>query len=260
MNKMMLFHLACPGLEVVLMTKFNLQPVHPTFLEFISSAVFEPPLCLLLQSLSAMACDIACLVAGVTFLLIAFLFLMTTRRSSQDRSNSKPIGRPAPDSKAVVRTFASRKIKASPDEVYSAMIDYKSYPKWSSFAIYEWEDTSEASVPPVGSKGNFKVLVDEVTRNVPIRLNILDIKNRLITEESISYPAWLLKSERIQKVVPLDGEPVFCEYRTQHNLFGLASYYLLLTSRGDLEDLQTQYAGELKCYIESQNLFKDSKR
>lgn len=88
----------------------------------------------------------------------------------------------------------------------------------------------------------------------------MDRKNRLIAEESISYPNWLLKSGRIQEVVPLDGQPGFCEYRTQHNLFGIASYYLLLTSKEDLEEIQTQYASELKFFVESRNRFKTSER
>ncbi|KAH7364295.1 hypothetical protein BKA65DRAFT_490948 [Rhexocercosporidium sp. MPI-PUGE-AT-0058] len=69
-------------------------------------------------------------------------------------------------------------------------------------------------------------------------MKVLDRKNRLVAEESTSYPNWLLRSERVQKVIPLDGEPGPCEYRTQHNLYGLASYYLLLTSREDPAEMQ----------------------
>jgi len=201
---------------------------------------------------------IAYLIAGATLFLVALLFLMMTRSSSE--SNSKLTGRPVLEKSAIVSTFASSKIKATPDEVFSAITDYSSYPTWSPFAIYEWKDTDEKGVPLVGSTGNFKVLVDEVTRNVPVQLKTLDRKNRLIAEESISYPNWLLKSGRIQEVVPLDGQPGFCEYRTQHNLFGIASYYLLLTSKEDLEEIQTQYASELKFFVESRNRFKTSER
>ncbi|KAH7417260.1 hypothetical protein BKA64DRAFT_718056 [Cadophora sp. MPI-SDFR-AT-0126] len=198
------------------------------------------------------------LAAGVSVFLVALLFLTGTRRS-RDGSNPKSTGH-FPQTKAVVSTFVSTKIKGTADEVFSAIIDYNSYPIWSPFAIYEWENTNEEGVPLVGSTGNFKVLVDGVTRNVPIQLDILDQQNRVIAEESISYPNWLLKSERIQEVVPLDDEPGFCEYRTQHNLFGLASYYLLLTSKEDLKEIQTHYAREVKFFVESRNRFKTTKR
>lgn len=91
-------------------------------------------------------------------------------------------------------------------------------------------------------------------------MKVLDRKNRLVSEESILYPNWLLTSERVQEVVPLDGELGFCEYRTQHNLYGLASYYLLLTSKEDLVELQEQYASDLKFLVEGKIRFKRAKR
>ena len=94
-------------------------------------------------------------IAGATLFLVALLFLMMTRSSSE--SNSKLTGRPVLEKSAIVSTFASSKIKATPDEVFSAITDYSSYPTWSPFAIYEWKDTDEKGVPLVGSTGNFKV-------------------------------------------------------------------------------------------------------
>lgn len=101
--------------------------------------------------------------------------------------------------------------------------------------------------------------MDLSTRIVPIQLKVLDWKKRLVAEESIAYPKWLLHSERAQEVIPLDDEPGFCEYRTQHNLFGLASYYLLLTSKEDLAEIQTQYAADLKFFVEGRLRFKTTK-
>lgn len=102
-----------------------------------------------------MAGLVAYLTAGATFFLVALLFLMMTRSSSE--SNSKLTGRPVLEKSTVVTTFASSKIKATPDEVFSAITDYSSYPTWSPFAIYEWKNTDEKGVPLVGSTGNFKV-------------------------------------------------------------------------------------------------------
>jgi hypothetical protein len=46
---------------------------------------------------------------------------------------------------------------------------------------------------------------------------------------STTYPSWLLSSERVQEVVPIQGHPNICEYRTYHTLTGIASYYLAWT-------------------------------
>ena len=119
------------------------------------SYLSKSQLCLLLLVFVTMAGLVAYLIAGAIFFLVALLFLMMTRSSSE--SNSKLTGRPVLEKSAVVSTFASSKIRATPDEVFSAITDYSSYPTWSPFAIYEWKDTDEKGVPLVGSTGNFKV-------------------------------------------------------------------------------------------------------
>ncbi|KAG4442300.1 hypothetical protein IFR05_002224 [Cadophora sp. M221] len=198
-------------------------------------------------------------VAGISFILVALLFHFATKSSCGEKSKSI-VTKTFSERKPIVSTFVSTKIKGTADGVFSAIMDYESYPTWSPSTEYTWEDTDSEGVPVVGSIGTFKVTVDFATRIVPVQMKILDRKNRLVAEESILYPNWLLRSERVQEVVPIDGEPGFCEYRTQHNLYGLASYYLLLTSKEDLVDLQNQYAGDLKFLVEGKMRFKSAKR
>ncbi|KAL5320847.1 hypothetical protein ACEPPN_011657 [Leptodophora sp. 'Broadleaf-Isolate-01'] len=198
-------------------------------------------------------------VAGISFVLVTLLFYFATKSSCGEKSKSI-VTKTSTERKPIVSSFVSTKIKGTADEVFSAILDYESYPIWSPSTEYKWKDTDAEGVPVVGSTGTFKVTVDFATRIVPIQMKVLDRKNRLVSEESILYPNWLLTSERVQEVVPLDGELGFCEYRTQHNLYGLASYYLLLTSKEDLVELQEQYASDLKFLVEGKIRFKRAKR
>ncbi len=79
---------------------------------------------------------------------------------------------------------------------------------------------------------------------------MLDRENRKIAEMSTTYPKWLLSSERVQEVLPIEGQPGFCEYRTYQTLEGIGAYYLLLTARDDLYDSQQRCATELKAFVE----------
>jgi hypothetical protein len=72
----------------------------------------------------------------------------------------------------------------------------------------------------------------------------------MIAERTISYPTWLLGSERVQEVVPVQGHPRLSEYRTWHTLEGLAAYALLLTAQDELAETQRTIADGLKGYME----------
>lgn len=87
-------------------------------------------------------------------------------------------------------------------------------------------------------------------RIIPVKLSLLDPENRRVAEASTTYPRWLLSSERVQEVVPLEGEPEFCEYRTYQTIEGLGAYYLLLTAQEDLLECQQKCAMELKAFVE----------
>jgi len=67
------------------------------------------------------------------------------------------------------------------------------------------------------------------TKSIRIKLSFLDRKNKKVAEMSTTYPSWLLSSERVQEVVPIQGHSNICEYRTYQTLTGIASYYLAWT-------------------------------
>ena len=87
-------------------------------------------------------------------------------------------------------------------------------------------------------------------KNLSIQLTVLDKDKRMIAERSTSYPPWLLGSERVQEVVPVDGHPRLCEYRTWHTLEGIAAYALALTARDDISETQRTIADSLKAHME----------
>jgi hypothetical protein len=85
---------------------------------------------------------------------------------------------------------------------------------------------------------------------LPVMLTVLDREKRMTAERTTSYPSWLLVSERVQEVIPVQGHPRLCEYRTWHTLEGLAAYALLLTAQDELSETQRQIADGLKTYME----------
>jgi hypothetical protein len=54
----------------------------------------------------------------------------------------------------------------------------------------------------------------------------------------------------VQEVVPVEGRPGYCEYRSWHTLEGIASYYLLLTAKEELCESQKQMAADLRDFLE----------
>jgi len=72
----------------------------------------------------------------------------------------------------------------------------------------------------------------------------------MIAERTTPYPRWLLASERVQDVVPVEWKKNVCEYRTWQTLEGVA-YFLLLTAKDDLEENQKRSAEDLKVFVET---------
>ena len=54
----------------------------------------------------------------------------------------------------------------------------------------------------------------------------------------------------MQEVLPVEGHPRLCEYRTWHTFEGIASYALLLTAQYELDETQRTNADALKKFIE----------
>jgi hypothetical protein len=88
------------------------------------------------------------------------------------------------------------------------------------------------------------------TKRVPVKLTLLDRESKRIADLTTSYPSWLLASERVQEVVPVEGHPDYCEYRSWHTLEGVASYYLLLTAKEELSESQKRSAADLRDFLE----------
>jgi len=80
---------------------------------------------------------------------------------------------------------------------------------------------------------------------------MLDRKNKKTAEMTTPYPPWLLASERVQEVIPVQGQLGVCEYRTWQTLEGFAAYYILLTAAEDLQESQERCASDLQAFIEN---------
>lgn len=101
---------------------------------------------------------------------------------------------------------------------------------------------------------------ESISRTIPIRLTTLDRDRRIVSEATTLYPRWLLLSERVQEVVPVEGEPEVCEYRTYHTYEGFAAYYLLLINREEVLDTHRQCASDLKYFFEEKTRSESSRR
>jgi hypothetical protein len=71
-----------------------------------------------------------------------------------------------------------------------------------------------------------------------------------MSEQSTGYPSWLLSSERVQEVVPIEGHNDLREYRTWHTIEGICGYFLLITTQGELSQALRETADNLKNFME----------
>jgi hypothetical protein len=94
--------------------------------------------------------------AGVAFVTITILFLIAIAQNSVDEKNlmSTPT---IPIQKGVLTSFASTRIKASAEDVFAAMINFKGYSTWSAYSGYKWDSVAADGVPLNGNTGSFKV-------------------------------------------------------------------------------------------------------
>jgi hypothetical protein len=94
--------------------------------------------------------------ASVALVTIAILFLIAIAQNSVDEKNlmSTPT---IPIQKGVLTSFASTRIKASVENVFAAMINFKGYSTWSAYSDYKWDSVAADGVPLNGTTGSFKV-------------------------------------------------------------------------------------------------------
>ena len=98
-----------------------------------------------------MASTVVYLCAGVAFILVAIL--IATVRNYVDDKNL--VATPTiPKANAVLTSFASTKIKATEDDVFAVIANFKDQAWSSSFTDYKFDNQQ---VPQTGSKGTFKV-------------------------------------------------------------------------------------------------------
>jgi hypothetical protein len=101
-----------------------------------------------------MASTLLC-VAFAAFAIV-ILFLIAAIQNSVDES--RLIATPnIPRENGVLTSFASTKIKASVEEVFAVIANFKDYSTWTSFSDYKWKDVTADGLPMTGSTGSFKV-------------------------------------------------------------------------------------------------------
>ena len=88
-------------------------------------------------------------------------------------------------------------------------------------------------------------------RTLSAKLTLLDRESTRVAYLTTLYPQWLLGSERVQEVFPVEGHPGICEYRTYQTLEGIAAYYFMFTASDELTETQRRCAEDLKTFIES---------
>lgn len=88
------------------------------------------------------------------------------------------------------------------------------------------------------------------SRKMQGQLTLLDRESKRLAVLTTSYSPWLLASERVQEVVPVEGHPGYCEYRTWWTLEGVAAYYLLLNAKDEFNESQKRSAADLKDFLE----------
>lgn len=87
---------------------------------------------------------------------IAILFTIAIVQNSVDESSI--IATPnIPRENGVLTAFASIKIKASADEVFSMIMKFKDCSSESTFSEHRWKEVTADGVPMVGSTGSYKV-------------------------------------------------------------------------------------------------------
>jgi hypothetical protein len=89
---------------------------------------------------------------------IAILFLIATIQNSVDESNIMPTPN-IPRENGILTAVASIEIKASVDEVFAVISNFKDYSTETPFAEFHWKKMTADGVPMVGSTGSFKVRI-----------------------------------------------------------------------------------------------------
>lgn len=94
-------------------------------------------------------------------------------------------------------------------------------------------------------------LDDFATKTIQLEITHLDHETKTIAECTTQYPRWLLKTRRVEEVVPVEGHKALCEYRTWMTYDGIAAYFLMLTAQDELAEMQKQFAEDLKAFVEA---------
>jgi len=94
--------------------------------------------------------------SAAVLLVVVVLFSIAIIHNSVDKS--RLLATPGiPVEKAIRSSFGSSTIHASVDDVFSVLMNFKDYNKWSLLKEYRWEETTADGVPLVGSEGSVEV-------------------------------------------------------------------------------------------------------
>ncbi len=86
-----------------------------------------------------------------------------------------------------------------------------------------------------------------------MKLTLLDPERRKLAYSSVHYPPWLLGSERVIEILPVEGHSHLCDYRSYQTLEGIAAYYLMLTAHAELAETEKRLGEDLRVFIERGN-------
>jgi len=85
---------------------------------------------------------------------------------------------------------------------------------------------------------------------VKAELTLLDRESKRVALLTTTYAPWLLASERVQEVVPVEGQPRYCEYRTWWTNQGVAAYYLLFFTKEEFQESVNRSTADLRDFME----------
>jgi len=91
-----------------------------------------------------------------TVVIVTIIFLIAALQNSVD--DKTLLATPTiPRGKAVLTSFASTRINATVDEVWTAIVNFKECSKWSPFSEHKWNEVGADGAPLTGCTGTFKV-------------------------------------------------------------------------------------------------------
>ncbi|KAH9852934.1 hypothetical protein C2E23DRAFT_139421 [Lenzites betulinus] len=172
-----------------------------------------------------------------------------------------PTNLPPPTYTGPVQGNASIVIDAPVDKVWSALIDFPSYPQWNPFVrsqvVTDKDKNPLADQTPVENaflvmKVHIPPSLDDSIPTISVFEQITHVQPDLgRVAWNSTLPSWFVKAERWQAVSATeDGKTL---YESREIFAGSGAYAIKLFISGDLEKSFVAQAEGLKSYVESLN-------